>query len=1223
MTSKPPSSLQEIIKQRQEEEFVGRQDHVNDFKRNLSLPLQDRHRRFVYSISGQAGVGKSFLLRHLRQVADQAEAVTTLIDEAARDVPSAMGLIAAELDAKGYELKNFANRFKVYRQRRQELESDPEAPKGLANLIGRAIGKGGVHLARRIPVGGVAFEMVGEEDVANVMGDIASYVTKRITNKDEVQLVLRPDEILTPLFIQDLGNVASHKAVGLFFDTYERTSHFLDTWLRDILEGRYGTVSPNVLFIIGGQHELDRNQWAPYEALVGRFSLELFTEDETREYLRQKGIIDKDLVDVILHLSGRLPLLVATLAAEPPSSEDMISDPTETAVKRFFKWVDEPKKRQIALDCSLPRYFNRDVVAAIAKSSDSDSLFDWLIEMPFVLSKTEGWVYHNVAREQMLRQKKHETPQGWEALQQQMASFYKEMQQRIGVQKSEQLSNEKWQSFRLEELYHRLCNSPEAELYPASVGFVSAFETDSSFALQWGHTIHQAGHDVDSSRLEHYGQVLVDGVKAFAQKNYENAATLFTFLLEKGNAPLELRHSLFSNRGILSSYAGLQVQALKDLDEAIKLSPNKPRERFFRGVIQRSLGRNAEALDDLNKAIDLAPNIPMALLERARVLRSLSRFAEAKTDLERVIELDSGFRHAAFKEIGQVTLAMNEPAKSADAFVLAIDADPICSEAWNGLIASYQMTHARHTIPPLLEVVQSTNNTAELLGVRASALGRAGFYEEALSGFNRAINLSDKLEWLYLNRGFTLYNLARYQKALEDYNAALSINAKNSSALSLRAEIYAELGRCEDSLADYDRMADLDGKTIAFFYGRALTYRRMERFEDALSELDSASVLLGSEALAEERAEILRLRGDVLQNLKRFDEALDTFDQAVTLKDDAVILASRAKLKCDREDYNGALADVNKAIELDDRNADAFFVRSLAENKLGLHLEAMKDIRRSVELSPINEHRAQVQIGHIFSAMGKPEKAVNAFKKALFDYPDCSDCWLSLAAALQEIHSESLVPTLLRAVSIRKDQPASFLITRGAVLGHLGYLKEAMGDLGIVLSGDENNVRALEKRAKIHLALGNYDRVLADLQRAQKVDSESNLRTARSLGSALSNLGRFEEALNVYKQLASNNSSRHLGFYGIAVTLCRWKGLPAALYAIEEARKSFNQIKENIPAEFSYGLAGLEALLGNKAEALKNLQISVDLDESLKTWAAHDLAWQDLRTLPEFSSLLN
>jgi hypothetical protein len=150
----------------------------------------------------------------------------------------------------------------------------------------------------------------------------------------------------------------------------------MDPWLRDVIEGRHGFISPNILFNVAGQNELDRNLWAPYEALIARIQLDLFTEEEAQEYLGSRGIGDSHLIGNIIDLSGRLPLLLATLATAPV--ESTTTDPTDTAVKRFLKWVEEPHKRQGALHASVPRFINRDVMSLIVTPQRADEIFEWL-----------------------------------------------------------------------------------------------------------------------------------------------------------------------------------------------------------------------------------------------------------------------------------------------------------------------------------------------------------------------------------------------------------------------------------------------------------------------------------------------------------------------------------------------------------------------------------------------------------------------------------------------------------------------------------------------------------------------------------------------------------------------------------------------------------------------------------------------------------------------------
>jgi hypothetical protein len=90
------------------------------------------------------------------------------------------------------------------------------------------------------------------------------------------------------------------------------------------INGHYGDLPPNIVLAIAGQGELDKNKWKDYEGMLCRFSLNPFTEEEALKYLLLRGIVSEDVIQVILNLSKRLPLLVATLAAEHPNDLSQI-----------------------------------------------------------------------------------------------------------------------------------------------------------------------------------------------------------------------------------------------------------------------------------------------------------------------------------------------------------------------------------------------------------------------------------------------------------------------------------------------------------------------------------------------------------------------------------------------------------------------------------------------------------------------------------------------------------------------------------------------------------------------------------------------------------------------------------------------------------------------------------------------------------------------------------
>jgi len=533
-------SLQDVLRGRQREEFVGREEQLTFFHRNLKYAVDDRRRYFVINVSGQGGVGKTWLLRRFEKIAGECGAVTACTDEAEEDVPAVMNRLAGQFAAQGCPLDDFAGRYKVYQQRQQEIEADPNAPPGLFASLGRAVVKGGLEFGPSLVPGpgGVVLSKVVErvvdkEAAADWGGQVTSYLAHKIGNKDEVRLVRQPVEVLTPLFLAGLREVAGKHPLALFFDTYERTGRFLDAWLRALLEGRYGAVPASVVLVVAGRHELDRNDWAPYEKLLDRLPLDPFTEEEARAYLESQGVDDERVVEVILALSGRLPLLVVMLAAESPDDPAQVGDLSGIAVERFLKWVADDRQRQVALDAALPRRFDRDVVAVLMGEEEAGALFAWLKGMPFVEERREaGWVYHEVVRTQMLRCKRRESPRGWAGLHGRLAGYYEGLRDGLGLDEAAGRRDEDWQGYALEGLYHRLCRSPRGEVTAALKGFVAAWEAGWAFARRWAGVVGQAGEDAGSEVAVGWGRRLRKGVEALVEERYEETVGMFYALLE-------------------------------------------------------------------------------------------------------------------------------------------------------------------------------------------------------------------------------------------------------------------------------------------------------------------------------------------------------------------------------------------------------------------------------------------------------------------------------------------------------------------------------------------------------------------------------------------------------------------------------------------------------------------------------------------------------------------
>ncbi|MBD2679611.1 MULTISPECIES: tetratricopeptide repeat protein [Nostoc] len=1053
-----PKNLQDIIKQRQQLGFVGREDQINQFRQNLTLPPEDDRRHFLYNIWGEGGVGKSTLVRQFRKIAEEAKNITAYIDEAEKTVPEVMGRLAEDLERQGHKLPQFSERYKVYRQKRQELETDPDAPQGFSAFMGKTVVKTGVRLARRVPVGGAVFDFVDEDALATQAGEWASYVAKKITNKDEVRLVQEPIEVLTPLFLQDIFKICEKTAVALFFDTYERTGEFLDNWLREILEGRHGQVSFNILITIAGRQELDKNLWTGNEGLIVSFPLEPFTEEETRKYLTRKGITNSQHVEEILRLSGNLPLLVGMLTDAYQNNSNQIIEPSSSAVERFLKWVDEPKRRQVAVDAAIARCLNRDIVAQLRGEQEADELFTWLKEISFVNERTDGWAYHDVVKMLMLRHKRLSSPQGWAEIHGKLANYYDTLRNELQLEEEKKQRDPSWQSHTLNVLYHSLCQSPQRNLSVSLNEFLVALKNQRKFAQQWAETMLQAGKDADSAEVKRWGEQLTNGLKAYEEDRYQVTVEMFTAVLQNPSIQIQWQSIALGWRGKTYRLMKRYTEALQDFDRAIELDPKYAWAIANRGVTYRLMKRYTEALQDFDRAIELDPKYAWAIAaSRGQTYYLMERYTEALQDFDRAIELDPKYAPAIVLR-GETYRLMERYTEALQDFDRAIKFD--LKFGW--LIALRGITY--HSMERYTEALQDFDRAIELdpkyapvIALRGQTYRSMERYMEALQDFDRAIELDPKDSWAMALRGETYRLMERYTEALQDFDRAIELDPKDAWAIASRGETYCSIKQYTQALQDFDRAIELDPKLDWAITSRGETYCSMKQYTQALQDFDRAI------ELDPKYAWVIASRGEIYCSMKQYTQALQDFDRAIEIDPkDAWAIASRGETYRLMERYSEALEDFDRAIELDPKFDFAIIFRGQTYLMLKRYNEALADFNCAIDLDSGSDWKLYNR-ALAYLALNQPDKARTdltlAIKLAKEDYEKDPKDWRAFNLALYYLAAQYNQPA---------EQLYRYVLSQGASLERI---HAAIQDLNDFLTVFPNHVQATSMRQLLQSSL--------------------------------------------------------------------------------------------------------------------------------------------------------
>ncbi|MFE3649779.1 tetratricopeptide repeat protein [Streptomyces sp. NPDC059152] len=915
---------------------MGRQGEQAAFSEALQQSPEDAT-QFLFHIRGPAGVGKSTLMRQLESVAREAQALTAYVDESAADVVETMEAVSAQFAQQGVDLKGFGRLLTTYRQRRHEAAAggaaaegageaagagrgvEPQGPSPLSVIVSQ-LGLAGLGM---VPGAGVFTGAVDPNQLAAGADRVKALLSARLRSHEDVQLVMSPLQALVPAFLQGLGEAAAGRPwVVLFFDTYERTGPLLDGWLRDILvTERYGQLPANVLVVLAGQPRLDARCWGDWLDLVTDLPLDVFTDAEARQLLAAKGIIDEKVTEVVIELSGRLPVLVSTLAEARPASVAEVGDPSGTAVERFLKWEANPARRAAALACALPLELDEDVYRTVVDDEEAGEQFSWLRSMPFVIDRAGRTRYHDVVRSAMLRLQRQQSPLRWQEQHTRLADAFRQRLDRLeeGTAPDDGWwADDRWRTYQLQETYHRLCADHRAALPSALRDLLDAHDHDITTLRRWVRTLIQAGHDIDAGAVRKWGQELLT-----ALDGPRPGISALTLLLSRGGLDSSgqcLGHLL---RGWEHRRLDEHEQALADCTTALGLD-RTGRALRGRGESYRRLGRHAEALADFDQAIEREPGIVWAFESRGVTYHSMGRYEEALADYTRAVDLDPGSvwvlgsRGLTYHSMGRYEEALAD-------YTRAVDLDP--GSVWvlgsRGL-TYHSMGRYEEALADYTRAVDLDPGSAWTLGSRGASYHSMGRYDEALADFDRALALDPDSAWILANRGAAHRRSGRYADALADLTRAVDLDPDSAWPLANRGETHRLTGRYEEALVDFTRAVDLDPGSAWVLGSRGQTYRATGRYEEALADFDRAL------ALNPEAAWIIADRGVTRRLAGRYDDALADFDRAVELTPDSLgPLVNRGVTHRVAGRYEEARADLDRALAIDGGSGWAHYEKAV------------------------------------------------------------------------------------------------------------------------------------------------------------------------------------------------------------------------------------------------------------------------------------------------------
>jgi tetratricopeptide (TPR) repeat protein len=230
-----------------------------------------------------------------------------------------------------------------------------------------------------------------------------------------------------------------------------------------------------------------------------------------------------------------------------------------------------------------------------------------------------------------------------------------------------------------------------------------------------------------------------------------------------------------------------------------------------------------------------------------------------------------------------------------------------------------------------------------------------------------------------------------------------------------------------------------------------------------------------------------------------------------------------------------AMADVDRAIALDAKNATAFRLRGDLTRQAGGNLaKAEADLSAAISLDP-QDAEAYEQRGIVYTNQHRLDRAIADYDKAIKLRPDYAQAFSDRGATYYLGGDyEKAVSDCDEALRLEPNRPRT-LANRGSAYKKLGQLDKSIADDDEAIRLDPKDPEYFDNRGLAYAAKHDYDKAIADYDQAIKMQPRANFLTNRAdsyqfkgeLGTALEG---YDAALRIDPNFALAYNNRAVVF---------------------------------------------------------------------------------------------
>jgi tetratricopeptide (TPR) repeat protein len=254
-------------------------------------------------------------------------------------------------------------------------------------------------------------------------------------------------------------------------------------------------------------------------------------------------------------------------------------------------------------------------------------------------------------------------------------------------------------------------------------------------------------------------------------------------------------------------------------------------------------------------------------------------------------------------------------------------------------------------------------------------------------------------------------------------------------------------------------------------------------------------------------------RGNAYLAMGQYDAAIKDYDKSIELKPRyANTYDNRAKAYRAEGRFDEAIRDYDKAIKLKPDSEDAIEGRSEAYVAKGQQGAVIKDLDKAIELNP-SDAKAYNKRGKIYGGEGRCDEAIRDYQKAIKLNPDFADAYNNRGSAYGNMGQvDAAIGEFDRAIGLDPNFEEAYY-NRGCAYGAKGRIDAAIKDYDKAIRLRPNYPEAYNSRGQAYDGKGQFDAAIKDYDRAIELRPDY-AEAFNNRGGAYEAKGQFDAAIS-------------------------------------------------------------------------------------------------------------